>query len=69
MFHRNKLSACALPWRTKNTIHKRTHVAGIIIHRILLSRNDLHDCEGVKHDLEKYFLVVKEYGQNTSLFF
>ena len=51
----------------KNTIHKRTHGGGTCIHRILLSRNDLHAREGVKHDLGKYFLVVKGYRKNITL--
>ena len=46
-----------------NTIHKRTHGGGVIIHRILLSHKDLHDCEGVKHDLEKYFLKLRSTGK------
>ena len=53
----------------KNTMHEHTNGGDIIIHRILLSRNDLHTREGVKHDLEKSFLVVKEYRKNTTLLF
>ena len=50
-------------------MHEHTNGRDIIIHRILLSRNDLHTREGVKHDLEKSFLVVKEYRKNTTLLF
>jgi len=54
----------------KNTIHKRAHGGAAYIHRILLSHNDLHAREGVKHDLEKYFFFeVKEYQKNTTLLF
>ena len=58
MFHRNKLSACTLPWRTKNTIHKRAHGGDVVFHRIPLSHKGLHACEGVKHDFEKYFWKI-----------
>ena len=67
MFHRNKLSVCTLPWRIKNTIHKRSHGGDIIIHRIMLSHNDLFNREGVKHDLEKYFLKLSSSEKNNSL--